>query len=75
MQDRHVVSIQYRQVFIYARQTCIYLFKTDMYELSNAQGCVFCALHELEYGAKCCVCGCTNQKVDNSQACIEHQAQ
>ena len=36
---------------------------------------MFCALHELEYGAKCRVCGCTNQKVDNTQACIEHQAQ
>ena len=39
------------------------------------RGGVFCALHELEYGVKCHVCGCTNQKVDDTQACIEHQAQ
>ena len=40
-----------------------------MTELANEQGGAFCALYELEYGAKCQVVGCFNQKTAGIQAC------
>ncbi len=39
------------------------------------RGGVFCALHELEYGAKCHVRNCTTQKMAGTQACIQHNAE
>jgi hypothetical protein len=44
-------------------------------ELANSRGGVFCALHELEYGAKCRVLGCTNLKIGKTQACYQHKEQ
>jgi len=40
--------------------------------LANAQGGVFCAFHNMEYGAKCHVHGCTYQKIDGTEACNAH---
>ena len=45
-----------------------------MAELANARGGAFCALHELEYGARCRVVGCLNQKATGIQACEQHRA-
>ncbi|KAF8227595.1 hypothetical protein L208DRAFT_1295974 [Tricholoma matsutake] len=44
-------------------------------QLANSCGGAFCALHESEYGAKCRIHGCTNQKVVMTQACPQHQEQ
>jgi hypothetical protein len=54
-------------------QCCAY--KDCTAELANARGGVFCALHEVQHGAKCHVVDCTNQKMGETQACQEHQAE
>jgi len=36
---------------------------------------VFCAYHDNQYGAKCRVYGCNNQKVAGTQACVQHKGQ
>ncbi|KAF8994206.1 hypothetical protein BDQ17DRAFT_1392455 [Cyathus striatus] len=41
--------------------------------LVNHRGGVFCDVHNQEFGARCHVCDCQNQKIDNTQACNEHQ--
>ncbi|KAF8979686.1 hypothetical protein BDQ17DRAFT_1394497 [Cyathus striatus] len=41
--------------------------------LVNHRGGVFCDVHNQEFGARCCVHDCQNQKIDNTQACNEHQ--
>jgi hypothetical protein len=43
-------------------------------ELANVRGGVFCDLHEQQYGARCHVQGCMNQKLVKTKACQEHQA-
>lgn len=42
-------------------------------DLLNARGGVFCAYHEDQYGAKCRVRDCSNDKVVGTQACAMHQ--
>ena len=44
-------------------------------DLDNYQGGAFCPKHEIEFGAKCHVHDCQNNKFDSTQACTEHQAQ
>ena len=34
---------------------------------------VFCNLCEIQYGSKCHVCGCSNDKISGTQACVQHQ--
>ncbi|KAF8999984.1 hypothetical protein BDQ17DRAFT_1391397 [Cyathus striatus] len=41
--------------------------------LVNHRGGVFCDVHNLEFGARCRVRDCPNQKINNTQACNEHQ--
>ncbi|KAF8994394.1 hypothetical protein BDQ17DRAFT_1392423 [Cyathus striatus] len=41
--------------------------------LVNHRRGVFCNVHNQEFGARCHVCDCQNQKIDNTQACNEHQ--
>ena len=43
--------------------------------MANARGGVFCAFHDHEYGAMCCIWDCTNQKILGTQVCQEHQQQ
>ena len=43
--------------------------------MANARGGVFCAFHDHEYGAKCRIRECNNQKIIKTQACQEHQQQ
>ena len=42
-------------------------------ELANHRGGSFCALHENEYGTKCHIRNCNNQKVANTKACALHK--
>ena len=44
-------------------------------ELLNARGGSFCAIHEREYGSKCRVVGCNNNKVHPTQACHQHKSE
>src|ERR1700761_8012461 len=44
-------------------------------DLDNYRGGAFCPEHEIEFGAKCRVRDCQNDKVDSTQACTEHQPQ
>ena len=44
-------------------------------DLANTRGGVFCPLHEVQYGAKCRVVGCTSSKVNGTQACHQHKAE
>ena len=44
-------------------------------ELLNARGGSFCALHEREYGSKCRVVGCHNDKLHPTQACQQHKSE
>jgi CxC6 like cysteine cluster associated with KDZ transposases len=41
--------------------------------LTNARGGVFCAVHQHVYGARCRIYGCENQKVKDTEACVNHQ--
>lgn len=43
--------------------------------MANARGGVFCAFHNHEYGAKCRIRECNNQKIQGTQACERHQQQ
>ena len=43
--------------------------------LLNARGGSFCAAHEIEYGDKCRVVGCTRMKEPDTQACLTHASQ
>ncbi|KAF8232715.1 hypothetical protein L208DRAFT_1270555, partial [Tricholoma matsutake] len=44
-------------------------------DVANAHGGIFCAFHSHEYGAKCCIQECNNQKIQGTQACKGHQRQ
>ena len=52
-------------------QHCAYENCTS--DLANYHGGSFCALHENQWGAGCCMCNCNNQKIEGTQACTEHQ--
>ena len=43
-------------------------------DLDNSRGGAFCATHEIQFGAKCRVRNCQNNKVNLTQACNEHQS-
>ena len=43
--------------------------------LLNARGGSFCAAHEIEYGNRCRVVGCTGVQVPDTQACLTHASQ
>jgi hypothetical protein len=42
-------------------------------DLDNSRGGAFCTTHEIEFGTKCRVRNCQNNKVNLTQACHEHQ--
>ena len=44
-------------------------------ELLNARGGSFCAIHEREYGSRCHMVGCHNDKVYPTQVCQEHKSE
>ncbi|KDR76048.1 hypothetical protein GALMADRAFT_225770 [Galerina marginata CBS 339.88] len=44
-------------------------------ELKHHRGGVFCEYHEHQYGAKCRMRDCLNDKINPTQACEEHQPQ
>jgi len=44
-------------------------------DLDNYRGGAFCANHEIQFGAKCRVRNCQNNKVESTQACNQHQGQ
>ena len=44
-------------------------------DLDNSRGGAFCADHENEFGDKCRVRNCQNDKVHTTQACEQHQGQ
>ena len=48
-------------------------YKTCQADLLNACGGVFCAVHEREYGSKCRMVDCQNNKVPPTQACQLHK--
>ena len=41
-------------------------------DLQNARGGAFCSHHEFEFGSKCRVVGCSNDKIQPTQACQDH---
>ena len=50
-------------------------FENCTADLDNSRGGAFCANHETEFGVKCRVRNCQNDKVNMTQACDEHQSQ
>jgi hypothetical protein len=52
-----------------------FAFENCTDDLDNSRGGAFCATHEIEFGAKCRVRNCPNNKVNMTQACNEHQSQ
>ena len=48
-------------------------YKTCQADLLNACGGVFCAVHEREYGSKCRMVDCQDNKVPPTQACQLHK--
>jgi len=55
---------------VFGPQHCAYENCTS--DLANYRGGSFCALHENQWGARCHMCNCINQKVEGTQACAEH---
>ena len=43
-------------------------------KLQSAQGGSFCAFHENEFGNRCQIKDCTNDRLARSQACREHKS-
>ncbi|KAF8235457.1 hypothetical protein L208DRAFT_1257159 [Tricholoma matsutake] len=70
--DKGVVQLVVLDGIVTGPSCCAYGDCTDA--LANARGGVFCALHEHEHGAECCVVGCSDSKVAGTQACVQHQA-
>ena len=50
-------------------------FDNCIADLDNSRGGAFCTNHEIEFGAKCRVHNCQNDKINSTQACLEHQGQ
>ena len=48
-------------------------YKSCEADLLNAHGGAFCPVHETDYGSKCHVVGCQNNKVLPTQACQQHK--
>ena len=48
-------------------------FENCLQLLYNMHGGVFCHDHDIEYGNKCCVKNCNTEKINGTQACVEHQ--
>jgi CxC5 like cysteine cluster associated with KDZ transposases/CxC6 like cysteine cluster associated with KDZ transposases len=48
-------------------------FEDCIAELQNSRGGVFCSQHLVEYGAKCRIHGCNNQKIAGIQTCEGHR--
>ncbi len=48
-------------------------YKNCEADLLNACGGAFCPVHEREYGSKCRIIGCQNDKVLPTQACQQHK--
>jgi hypothetical protein len=44
-------------------------------DLENHRGGVFCEYHQVQFGARCRVRGCNDNKVAGTQACERHEAQ
>ena len=44
-------------------------------DLDNSRGGAFCSDHEIQFGNKCRVRNCQNNKVNTTQACEQHQGQ
>lgn len=42
-------------------------------DVANARGEAFCPTHVTLFGKKCCVVGCGNRKVGDTEACALHQ--
>jgi hypothetical protein len=50
-------------------------FDNCIADLDNSRGGAFCTNHEVQFGAKCRVHNCQNDKINSTQACLEHQGQ
>jgi hypothetical protein len=44
-------------------------------DLQNTRGGAFCEEHERQYGNKCHICDCPEDRVENTLACHSHQAE
>ena len=44
-------------------------------DLQNACGGAFCSHHEFQFGSKCHVVGCSNDKIEPTEACRDHASQ
>ena len=41
----------------------------------NARGGAFCTHHKFQFGPKCCVVGCSNDKIEPTEACQGHASE
>ena len=60
-------------IYIYINQHCA--FPGCISDLQNARGGSFCSHHEFEFGSKCRVIGCSNDKIKPTEACQDHASQ
>ena len=44
-------------------------------DLQNACGGAFCSHHKFEFGSKCCVIDCPNNKIETTEACQAHASE
>ncbi|TFK36180.1 hypothetical protein BDQ12DRAFT_699705 [Crucibulum laeve] len=71
--DNATVSMVVVDGIVMAPKHCAFENCTD--DLANACGGVFCAFHENQYGSECCWHTCENQKLSQTQSCLQHQPQ
>jgi len=69
--DRSSVKLVVLDGIVMGPTHCAYEDCTS--DLINARGGVFCPFHEIQYGAQCRVCDCPNIKVNQTEACEQHQ--
>ena len=60
-------------IYIYIYQHCA--FPGCISDLQNARGGAFCSHHEFVFGSKCRVIGCSNDKIEPTEACHNHASE
>ena len=60
-------------IYIYIYQHCA--FPGCISDLQNACGGAFCSHHEFVFGSKCRVIGCSNDKIEPTEACHNHASE
>ena len=76
--DPNSMNVDYADVKMYVVDGIVIgpthcIYENCESDLLNSCGGSFCPIHEREYGNKCCIVGCQNDRVLETQACQQHK--